>query len=88
MSIQWWLSNRTKGVFIVVIILLTQSSCDGIFDVEFDNSALKLEGDWSQYCVLLGIMPFREDFPTNNSEYAEVNKEWCVTYRYPVSKLV
>ena len=74
-----------------VVVLLTQSSCDSfysIFDVDYDNYALELGGDWPQHSVSRGIIPFREDFPTNNSRYAEVNEEWCVTYHYPVGKFV
>lgn len=74
-----------------VFVLLTQSSCDSfysIFDVAYDNYALELGGDWPQHSVSRCIIPFREDFPTNNSRYAEVNEEWCVTYHYPVGKLV
>ena len=74
-----------------VFVLLTQSSCDSfysIFDVDYDNYALELGGDWPQHSVSRCIIPFREDFPTNNSRYAEVNEEWCVTYHYPVGKLV
>ena len=61
-----------------VFVLLTQSSCDSfysIFDADYDNYALELEGDWPQHSVSRCIIPFREDFPTNNSRYAEVNEE-------------
>ncbi len=87
-----FLSNWARGTLMAAFVLLTQTSCYSIFysifDVEFDNYALELGGDWPQHCVSRGIIPYKGELGRMERPYFDVNEEWCLSYHYPVGEFV